>query len=351
MVKEEQVVKAFIRDLNDLLPSLKVRRIRPGLLSRPRRQGPAVDLTIDVEAGGQGQRLLCEVKSVGEPRYLAQAIAMLQSVRKTDPGSYGVVVAPYISPEGQRFCREASVGYVDLAGNAYLQFDGVLMERTGRKPPREARTRLRRLFSPRATRILRVFLENPKVQWTFPRLATEASVSLRTAYLVVNALVEKNLVEKRRGAITLVKPGGLLDLWAENYAFGQNPSMSYYTFVRTPGEFMERVAKTAGPTRLDYAFTLHSGASLVAPFVRFSDIHMYVAGDPQPLLKAMDVRPVESGGTVHILCPYDEGVLYRARAVRGVRVVGNVQLYLDLIKYPARGKEQADVIRERVIKF
>jgi len=31
--------------------------------------------------------------------------------------------------------------------------------------------------------------------------------------------------------------------------------------------------------------------------------------------------------------------------------VGNIQLYLDLINYPARGKEQAEILREKVIRF
>jgi len=351
MVKEAQVIKAFLRDLKVLMPSLQVNRIRTGPPSRAKRGGLGADLVIEVRAGARTWKLLCEAKSPGEPRYLAQAIATLQLLQRGMPNSYPLVVAPYISPEGQRLCREAGVGYADLAGNAFLQFDGVLVERTGRKAPREARARLRRLFSPRATRILRVFLENPKAQWTLARLAAEAQLSLRTAYLVVNALVDKGFVEKRRGSITLAKAGDLLDLWAENYAFAQSRSTPYYTFVRAPGEFMERLAETAGRRRVDYAFTLHSGASLVAPFVRFTDVHVYVPGDPQPLVKALDLRPVESGGTVYVVRPYDEGVLYKAREIRGIRVVGDIQLYLDLVKYPARGKEQADVLREQVLKF
>ena len=62
-----------------------------------------------------------------------------------------------------------------------------------------------------------MLLEQPRETWTLARLATEASLSLRTAHLVINALGEKAFVNKRRGAITLTRPGDLLDLWAENY--------------------------------------------------------------------------------------------------------------------------------------
>lgn len=158
------------------------------------------------------RRLLVECKSVGEPRYLAQAITVLRLASQQVPQSYPVVAAPYIGPEGQRLCREARVGYLDLAGNAFLHFDGVLVDRrSGERPPR-AKARLRRLFSPRSSRILRVLLERPEQEWTLARLAAEAAISLRTAHLVVNALEEKAFLEKRRGAIRLQKPGALLDL-------------------------------------------------------------------------------------------------------------------------------------------
>jgi len=35
----------------------------------------------------------------------------------------------------------------------------------------------------------------------------------------------------------------------------------------------------------------------------------------------------------------------------GAVVVGDVQLYLDLYQYPARGREQAEFLRERRLKF
>jgi hypothetical protein len=97
--------------------------------------------------------------------------------------------------------------------------------------------------------------------------------------------------------------------------------------------------------------TLHSGAAFVAPFVRSPDVHAYFAGDRERLVKALDLMPVESGGIVHLLEPYDEGVFYRMQTIRGVRAVCNAQLYLDLINYPARGREQAEVLRRQKLGY
>jgi len=89
----------------------------------------------------------------------------------------------------------------------------------------------------------------------------------------------------------------------------------------------------------------------VAPFVRFTDIHFYFTGEFEELIASLDLRPVEAGGTVHVLTPYDEGVFYHIQEIDGVQVVCQTQLYLDLVNYPARGKEQAEFLRRQKMTF
>lgn len=55
----------------------------------------------------------------------------------------------------------------------------------------------------------------------------------------------------------------------------------------------------APPTQLP--LTLHAGAALVAPFVRYTDVHAYVAGATDRFVKALDLCPLETGGGVHLL--------------------------------------------------
>lgn len=344
MPTESQIIASLNQRLPELLPALDVE------VQRPRREDPW-DLVLRVRSGRTTRKVICEVKSVGEPRYLAQAITTLARTTQKDARLYPLVVAPYISPEGQRFCREAGVGYLDLAGNAFLRFDGVLVDRASPKPPPRAKARLRRLFAPKSSRIIRALLEQPAERWTLARLAQEATVSLRTTHLVINALEEKAFVEKRRGAITLQKPGELLDLWAQDYSVEKNRQHTFYTFLRSPGELAAKLCAHAVNHKEAMALSLHSGAAFVAPFVRSPDVHAYFVGDRERLVKALDLRPVESGGTVHLLEPYDEGVFYRMQTIRGVRVVCNTQLYLDLVNYPARGREQAEALRRQKLRY
>jgi transcriptional regulator with AbiEi antitoxin domain of type IV toxin-antitoxin system len=330
--------------LRELLPTFRI--------TRERQAAQATwDVAGVVRSGRTTRQILIECKSVGEPRYLAQAITRLTLARHRLPRAYPVVAAPYIGPAGQRLCRDAEVGYIDLVGNALLRFDSVLIDRRSAERPVREKSRLKRLFSPKSSRVLRVLLEKPEIDWTLARLAAEAEISLRTAHLVINALEEKVFVDKRRGAIRLRQPGALLDLWGENYRVDEHRRLTYYSFIRNPRELAATLTSQADARKDRLALTLHSGAALVAPFVRSADVHAYFRGDVERLVKAADLRPVESGGSVHLLVPNDEGVFYRTQTVDHVPVVCNTQLYLDLLHYPARGREQAEELRRQKLRY
>ncbi|MGH7278414.1 MAG: type IV toxin-antitoxin system AbiEi family antitoxin [Candidatus Rokuibacteriota bacterium] len=174
---------------------------------------------------------------------------------------------------------------------------------------------------------------------------------MRTAHLVINALEEKDFVDKQRGAIRLAKPGPLLDLWAEHYRIDQHRRQTFYSFVRDPRELAEKLVAEATEQRVQLALTLHAGAALVAPFVRYTDVHAYVSGDVDRFARVLDLRPVETGGGVHLLMPNDEGVFHGIQTIEGIPVVCNPQLYLDLLHYPARGREQAEEVRRQTLGY
>jgi len=344
MATKDEIIASFPTRLRELLPEMQI-------LSLERSESRDYDLLLGVQIGQVQRKLVCQVKSVGEPRYLHQAISALKLSSVMDESVYPVVIAPYISEQGRHLCREASIGFIDLTGNIFLQFDSVFVDKSGSEPPPRERRQLRRLFSPVSSRVIRALLENPGRTWTLTALSAGSKASLRLTYQVVSALAEKDYVDKKRAAIALIRPGELLELWAHNYDFRINTIQTFYSFDRTFDLFARKLDALAERESLIYAFTLHSGASLIAPFVRFADVHFYYQGDVEVLIQGLDLRPVESGGSVHILKPYDEGVFYNLQRPAGLPVVCNTQLYLDLINYPARGREQAQFLREQKMPF
>ena len=102
--------------------------------------------------GGQ-QNLVVEAKTSGQPRLVREAINQLMRYRPLFPGSYGVFIAPYISPESAKILVNAGIGYIDFSGNCLLSFDQIYIEQGGKPNSFMNRRELRSLYSPKAERV------------------------------------------------------------------------------------------------------------------------------------------------------------------------------------------------------
>ncbi len=344
-ISKKNIEDSLPEKIKELLPDIKIEAIDSG------SEDNSCDLILTVRIGNLSKRLCCEIKSRGEPLYLYQAIGRLRQTGEIKKGGYPVIIAPFISEQGRKVCKIEGIGYIDLAGNVFLKFNSVYVEKTSVKPSPVKQEASADIFAKKSSRVLRAMLENPETVWNFTTLSQEADVNIRRTFEIIKVLNEKGFVEKKRGSIKLLKPGELLDYWSENYDFRDNAAKTFFSFARTFEEFKGILVNASKKTSSQYALTLHSGAGLVAPFVRFSDIHIYIEQDIEKWVDALGLKPVESGGTVKLITPYDAGVFYKKQKAGNIFAVCNVQLYLDLIKYPARGKEQADFLRQKKMKF
>jgi hypothetical protein len=199
------------------------------------------------------------------------------------------------------------------------------------------------LFNQKSIDVIRVLLvDYPKrrVLWD---LARAAHVSPGRVSKVVGLLIAERLalVSSPRAELILIKPFSLLKRWAAvNNFTAHTRSIDCYTSENDVSKFLERLKLVKDE---EYALTGLAGALLVAPFVSPTKIHVYVnsPSDVEKMVKELGLMPVEGNGNVKFAIPESRGVFYGARDVSGVRVVSDIQLYVDLLNYPARGKEAA----------
>jgi len=308
------------------------------------------DLWIKLAVPYGEQILIAEVKSSGEPRFVREAAAQLLKYRySAPPGTYGILVAPFISPRAAEICSEEKIGYVDLSGNCRLSFGQIYIERKG-EPNLFAKKRdLRSLYSPKAERVLRVLLVNPHGFWKLQKLAEEAEVSIGQVSKVKKILTDQEWIEPEPGRIQLIKPIELLSDWAANYDSKRNVVRDFYTLKKT-SEFEADLAEVCGQRGIEYALTGFSAAARLAPAVRYQRAMAYVNLPQEDLASLLGLKEVTSGANVSLLRPYDEGVFYGGRAVDEARIASPVQVYLDLISIKGRGEEAAQVILDEVIR-
>jgi hypothetical protein len=311
-----------------------------------------VDLLISFKLGGTDQRLALEITSLGQPREIRAAMARLDSIRRDLPDAYPLAISPYISPQSAALLKRNGLGYLDLSGNCYLSFGNVLIQKEGKPNARPSTRPLKALFAPRATRVVRVLLVDPQHVWRLEELAKTADVSLGHAHNVVKRLEELSWVDRaEHQRLQLTRPGDLLDAWVESYSYRFNRMETYFSPERVTRRLVGDVARAAHAEGRRYAFTLHSGAALVAPNVRLPAIHCYVEGDAGPIVRALGLRPGEGEGNVYLMLPYDEGVFHAPIEKGGLPVVSLPQLYADLYHYERRGREQATYLRREAMGY
>ena len=151
--------------------------------------------------------------------------------------------------------------------------------------------------------------------------------------------------------IHLAKPSDVLEAWCESYSYRHNVVATYFSPERITRRLMAEIARLAVADGRRYAFTLHSGAALVAPNIRFPVIHCYLEGALDPFARALGLRPGEGEGNVHLLTPYDQGVFYGRLEKGGLSVVCLPQLYADLYRFERRGREQAEYLRREAMGY
>lgn len=381
---------AFSRFLVEVKGSIRRRINNPAAKMRP-------DLVMETEIRGKRKNLVIEFKSIGQPRYTREAVARVKAYASAIPNSYAVIVAPYILGQSARIMQNEGVGFFDLAGNCLLDFDGVFIRSQGNSNPDPITRELKSLFQPRASRLLRFLLTPALVhgsllkpgvgtwpeilrrppedrRWTVEGLAGLSDVSLGWASAVKRKLLDFEYVREEDRRIVLTKPGELLDEWARNY----DPSIHHRTGLYSPnqvlsvveGELAREHAKREfakgiinesklsavgfdPKTGRDFpcVLTSFSGASYVAPFVRYVSVTAFFSGAIEEIKREYSAKEVPSGANLNILVPHDDGVYFCLRQVRAAYVVNPVQLYLDLITDKGRGEEAAQAIRDLELKY
>jgi hypothetical protein len=345
IIESEKKIKEVLCEI----PSISIEKTKKDVRISPLFRA---DLVLEIFLNNKKKNIIVEIKTVGEPRYIRSAVQQLSSYLKRTIDAYGVIAAPYISEKTGEICKEASIGYIDLSGNCFLSFESIYIEKKNYKSIVYRKKDLKSLFSKKTTRLLRILLIRPESVWTQISLSNESNVSIGLINRVIKKLYELEYIDlDQNKKISLKNPTKLLDLWRENYSYLNNEVQGFYSPLSWK-EYEERLVEYMSKRNIDrYAFTLFSGAELISPFVKTRQIFFYFSGNREHLTKETELKPVTSGANIIILKPYDEGIYYGIQKVQKRNVVSNIQLYLDLYNYKGRGREQAEYLREKAIKF
>ena len=222
---------------------------------------------------------------------------------------------------------------------------------------------MKSIFSDKATVIIRAMLSEPARRWTVRDFEDEFNVGRSRAAQVLFELRKKGyvggVVSGRLAYSRLTDKEGLIKEWLKVYRFELNESHLYYS-----EESILKKMKTFFQNKKwddKYALTLHTGANLISNYVNTPVTYCYLDSErfnemSLEIRQALNLKELKTGGNVCFIRPYyKNSVFLHKQDIRGLSVVSNLQLYLDLYHFPQRGREHADyllkVLKEKGVEL
>lgn len=351
MELEQKIKKELKRSLKGLLSleDLKINMVPDSISNK----ADSPDLVARVRYGDLRFALIIEVLAQSSFPVLKNKIFRLKEMAKEFDQAVPVLAASYLSRQRQNICQDQGVCFIDLSGNVFIKFKSLYVERIGfpNKFPEERKGR--GPFSDKASLILRSILKDRDHLWGVRELAQKVQLDPGFVSRMAKELEKRNYIARINSKIKLRDPEGVLDDWVRNYNYNKNKNFSYFLMAKSSVEVLEKLRGLKIPSSVDYALSVQAGGNLVAPYAAYQEVHMYV-GDKKALKyfeKRMNLKSAEQGANLILMLPYyKHSVLYDSRIIDSLRVVSDIQLYLDLYGYPIRGLEQAEHLMDKKLK-
>jgi DNA-binding Lrp family transcriptional regulator len=350
-MSERKIMDYLVNHIGDLIP-LQGLSIRFETL-RPKDKAWQPDFMARVSYKKQQFKLIGEIISQQSSSLFKAKLSSLKSHAGKAEGAVPIVVANYLSPDRRNQCQEEGIFFVDLSGNVLLEFDGLHVERIG-FPNRFPEKRTGRgPFSDKASLILRAALSDPQKVWGIRELAQAIGLDPGFVSRMAQELEKRNYVSRIDSKLKLREPKSLLEDWVREYGYKRNQEVRYFCLAKGPEEILEKVIAAQIPDDVLYALGLHAGANLRDPYSVYKEVHIYADSKEviNWFMEKMKLREAEEGANLIFLLPYyKHSVFYGKQRIRGVWVVSDLQLYLDLHHYPIRGLEQAEHLYEKRLR-
>jgi hypothetical protein len=333
--------------------ALRVLREIPGLTVM--RLSSANDVGVDavIEFAGERRPVALEFKQ----RANAATAWQLVHYARAHPEMPLLLIAGESTAESRAILRRHGVALVDGLGNAHVEVPGLLLHLEGPSRGRAyGRARPPRLAG-KAGVIAQALLLHPDRPWHIKDLAKEATVSAGLAHRVLDRLETESIVATEgtgpKTVRKVVDSTALLDLWAEEEKSRPTRTPGY-VLAQTPRQLIEKVATGLERAEINHALTGAAAASLIAPFVTalpIVEVWVTAIAAPDSLQRHIGGEQVQEGANVIVLQQNDDTPLAFREQRMGAWVSNRLRIYVDLLRDPRRGREQAQHLRTEVIGY
>ncbi|MHB1296769.1 MAG: type IV toxin-antitoxin system AbiEi family antitoxin [Anaerolineae bacterium] len=351
-MRQSEVLSQFLDRFDVLFPQFAFR----GLRRFPSRSTGPFGLALHVAVGKSEIPLhvLGTVLVEGHREEVARMLRRVRAWQEAHPlgDSVPVLIAPSFSAEAIALCREAGVGYLDLAGNAGIDTLQAYVLITGKAELAPRPIQVRAPFEGKAEQVVRALLLDVSRRWSMRDLAQSAQVSLGLASMVTTVLAEQELLRKTRAGLTVYNPAALLAAWAQSYDLRRSPFRIYRSWADVR-ELERRIVDQGEACEGKLALTLWSAAyHLLDEENALPRLALYWDGAPEELAQCLHLSEEKGRTHIFVFQPYDASLFWGATKMEnGLTVVNPVQVVLDLGSGDEEELHLAQRVRERLLPW
>lgn len=308
------------------------------------------DGLLKVSYSGVTLQLMIEIKSRTAPKYVLNAISVLEQLSKLSESNNYIptILVPYLSEKIVNILESKNMCGLDLNGNYYIKDKSLIAIRLDKKNEYKEQATIKNVYSKNSSVVGRFLLNQNKTYRKVSEIYEgiknlNGEITLSTVSKVLNSLEEDLVLSKEKKSIKLLQPGKLLESLQNNYS---PPSPVKILRLKLP-DFKNEKEKVlneyflnnwifAGESCAD-VYSLTPPISMFTVFLRQTEI-------PSNFIKEyVDIRFYNT--TLLLLSASDNYVFF----ARNNNYASKLQTYLELTQLDKREKEIALDIKKEIL--
>jgi len=349
MLTETAILKQ-LRERSDLLPPLRIEVVA---VEPPAADG-GPDAVLEVSWSGRSWRFVGELKRLGTPRLLQEAMGQARRYGEK-MGLQPLVVMPYLSAKQLDTLASEGMSGIDLSGNGIIQVPGeLLVYRKGEPNSYPASMPIRKVYRRASSMVARVFLTRPcydSVTEVLDEIGRRGgSGSLPTVSKVLGTLEDELIIRRDGRSSRLIQADELLDKLAENYTRPKVTRAEQFCWRVRDSDMDRLVCETGKQANVRMMVTGGASVNRYAVMAREKTIRFYCS-DVSALTNSLgdQVEPARRFADIELLETEEPQVYFDRREENGVAFASPVQCWLELQAGDKREQEAAQQVRQRIL--
>ncbi|MCY2961764.1 MAG: type IV toxin-antitoxin system AbiEi family antitoxin [Planctomycetota bacterium] len=275
---------------------LKARTFTPAPRRRAGRDLRAVHAWLRLEGPFGALDWPVEHKTRVEPAAIGALQHRIRDLEKQE--GRAILFTPYAAPAVADRLRQLDIRFVDAAGNAFLQEEGLFVWVRGQRPE-AAPPGTRRALHAAGIKLLFVLLRGVGEACTQRALAARAGIALGGVGGALRELEQRGWIRvKTQGAVELLEPAAMLAHWDDGYLQTLRPKLFLRTCRRRPGTELDALADGIVEAGLSGQVRIGGelGAALLTRGLRPTRAALHIDGlDPNDVMRRLGLLPDREG--------------------------------------------------------